>query len=132
MKPEEALALVDKSGLGISIGNLPAEVVDKLFTGMMGHVLLHHPPAVRAYVIGSFAAAQVEAEIATNPEVDPQVRLRAAQQLRRGFADTVEVFVRYDRAGASTPTHSPPEEVLKPKGSVDSKLSKRYGKVKGG
>ena len=79
------------SVLGIRLGTLPAPVVDAMFVALVSEAERSHGPCVRAAIVASFASARVEAEIMDDDEISPRERLKAAQQLRDGFAEACKL-----------------------------------------
>jgi hypothetical protein len=96
-----AIAEVEESVLGLRLGSLPAPVVDAMFVALVSEAERFHGPCVRAAVVASFASARVEAEIMDDSEISPRDRLKAAQQLRDGFAEACKLVSGASRAHVS-------------------------------
>ena len=73
--------------LGIKLGSLPVSTVDAMFAGLAWEAERDHGVSVRALVAATFVAAQVEAEVMSDADMEPRDRLLAAKQFKEGFRD---------------------------------------------
>ena len=68
-----------------------APFLPRMFVALVSEAERSHGPCVRAAIVASFASARVEAEIMDDDEISPRERLKAAQQLRDGFAEACKL-----------------------------------------
>jgi len=114
------------SALGIRLGSLPPPVVDAMFVALVSEAERFHGPSVRAAVAASFASARVEAEIMGDPDINPRERLKAAQQLRDGFAEACRLVSGASRRSSPMTGGAPPAP------GVPTALEELYGRPEEG